>query len=326
MKLLFREVSLAKWESFVKLPVLLFLMLNIDSALAEPPNVQLRPVAPGWIAVDWSHPNDNADSITLEREDPAFTWTFTALNNTFVDMGLQPNHIYRYRVCAIYSQAPDCTQWLSAQTMATPPPDPPLGVPRFTSSSATSTSITVNWTSPKRYEFYQVRWNHNGSALDRQNKVSELFFIAGGLLEGPLTTYHFIVQGCDSGFLGSTCSKFSAPIEVTLAPPPLPPIPKLGVKTPNEFQIVLNWDLPLPEDGYWIRSVKLYRDDQPIYEVLLPREVNFAYVDNVQRNATHFYKLCFKNDTGEKCGGIVEARPMHTQRKLAPVLYLLLNK
>lgn len=236
MKLHFQRVSLSKWQSRIVFTAL-FLLLTASSAQAEPPHAQLRPLAPGWIAIDWEHPNDGASSITLERENPAFNWVFTALVNTFVDMGLEPSRVYRYRVCAMYAEL-DCTPWLAAQTLATPPPSSPPGVPSFTNFSAGTNSITVNWTSSASYSFHQVRWAENGHG-DGQNRVNGRSFTANGLRPG---TYHFIVQGCNRTLLGSSCSRFSAPIEVATrvpAPPPPPPTPAKGVI----YGVTLNDDL-----------------------------------------------------------------------------------
>lgn len=107
-------------------------------------------------------------------------------------------------------------------------------------------------------------------------------------------------------------------------PPALPPIPKFTVRSPNGVQIVINWDFPYQSSSN-ITSGKLYRDDQLIYEVPPSSGLGAVYVDNVKLNSTHFYKLCFKNATGETCGGIVKARPMQTSN-LTPVLHLLLTK
>ncbi len=46
----------------------LLVWLTASSAHAEKPQVRLRPIAPGAIAIDWEHSFDSADSITVERE------------------------------------------------------------------------------------------------------------------------------------------------------------------------------------------------------------------------------------------------------------------
>jgi hypothetical protein len=217
-----------------------FLLLAVSPARAEPPHAQLRPFAPGGIAIDWEHPNDGASGITLERENPAFTWTFVALVNSFNDLGLQASNTYRYRVCAIYGQTPDCTSWLAAQTLATAPPPANPGVPTFTSSSATANSITVNWNSSSSYSFHNIRWAENGHG-DGQQEVKGRTFTASSLRPGA---YHFIVQGCNTTLLGSSCGSYSAPLYVSTSvplPPPPPPVATLSKGV--IYTVTLNDDL-----------------------------------------------------------------------------------
>ncbi len=232
-----------KWQDATrwsrKVAVALLFWIVATSAYAEAPHAQLRPLAPGWIAIDWEHPDDGATSITLERQDPAFTWIFVALVNSFTDMGLQPSHVYQYRVCANYAQTSDCSSWLTAQTLATPPPFTPPSVPIFTSASASVNGITVTWSSSESYGFYQVRWARNGDH-DEQNRADGRSFTVNGLRPG---TYHFIVQGCHWGLLGSSCSRFSEPMEVaTWVPPPPPPAPVV-VKKGVIYAVTNNDDL-----------------------------------------------------------------------------------
>ena len=224
MKLPLQKFLSSKWQSGITFAVL-FLLLTVGSVLAEPPTVQLRPLAPGWIAIDWQHPLDNAVGVSLEREDPPYTWVSLGLNNTYIDMDLQPSHVYQYRACAYYGTTPDCSEWSTAQTLALAPPPPPGNpVPSFTSPSATPTSITVNWTSSASYDFYQIRYARNGQPDGQDPKHWRCCsYTANGLSPG---TYHFIVQGCNDAYFGlsTSCSNFSAPIEVaTSAPPPPPP-------------------------------------------------------------------------------------------------------
>lgn len=243
MKLLSRTFSSSKWRHRITLAAL-FLVLAVSSAQAEAPHVQLRPLAPGWIAIDWAHPDDGAGAITVEREAPAFTWVFNTLSNTFVNMGLEPSRVYRYRVCAVYGQKRDCTPWLAARTLDTPPPFSPPEVPSFTNYSATSNSITVNWTASASYSFYQVRWAKNGDPIE-QHRSNGKSFTVNGLRTG---NYHFIVQGCNRTLLGSSCSRFSAPIFAATYVPPPPPPPPPPVKG-------LIYGVNLNDDLLWYRHV-----------------------------------------------------------------------
>ena len=225
MKLPLQKFLSSKWQGGITL-VALFLLLTVGSVLAEAPTVQLRPLAPGWIAVDWQHPLDNAGGATLEIEYPPRR-EGVELNGTYTITHLQASTVYRFRVCAHYGTTPDCSEWLAAQTLASTEP-PPTGkpVPNFTSHSATPTSITVYWTpsASYSYDFYQIMYGRNGQPGGQDPKHWRCCsYTANGLSPG---TYHFIIQGCIDTYFGfdTSCSKFSAPFEVaTSAPPPPPP-------------------------------------------------------------------------------------------------------
>lgn len=192
--------------------VTLCLLVLAGASRAEAPHAQVRALAPGLIAIDWEHRDDGVSSITVEREDPPFTWVYSALVNSANDLGLQPSRIYRYRVCALYGQRADCTSWLSAQTLATPPKYVPPTVPHFTNSSTKPNSVTVSWESPPSYSFHQVRWAMVGQS-EKQNKVTGRSLTLDSLRPG---TYRFVVQGCNRRLFDSGCRKFSEPMFVVV--------------------------------------------------------------------------------------------------------------
>jgi hypothetical protein len=210
------------------------------TARAEAPYTQLRVFAPGGIAIDWEHPSDGATGITVERENPATSWAFVDLVSSFNDLGLSPSTNYRYRVCAIYAE-PDCTPWLAAQTQAAAAAPANPGAPVFTSSSASANhTITVNWSSSSSYSFHNIRWAADGHA-DGQQEVKGRSFTTGVLRPGG---YHFIVQGCNTTLLGSSCGKWSAPVFVsTRAPMPPPPPPVAVLAKGVIYGVTLNDDL-----------------------------------------------------------------------------------
>jgi hypothetical protein len=107
--------------------------------------------------------------------------------------------------------------WSAVAQIDLPPPEI-----WFTNSYHTQTSLTVEWASQISYDFYQIRGARNGDPDGQDPRhLSCCAWVESGLL--PNTTYHFIVQGCDSnGLGGTTCSQYSRPIEVTTSPVPLP--------------------------------------------------------------------------------------------------------
>lgn len=213
----------------------LFLIACI--ARAEAPHVQVRVLAPGWIAIDWEHPGDGAEAIIIERENPAKTWTMFDLTNSYTDIGLQANTVYRYRVSARYGERQDWTNWIAVRTLPAAGSMGSLPVPVFNSASSTPGSISIGWTSSVSYGFYQVRWAKEGDP-DEQHKINGNVYTLNGLQPGR---YHFIIQGCSKTLLGSSCSNFSAPLFVNVATTPQPP-PKAVVKGVI-YGLTLNNDL-----------------------------------------------------------------------------------
>lgn len=191
-------------------------------ATNEAPHVQLRPLAPGWIAIDWEHPDDGATLISVEREDPPYTWKFNALVNTFTDMGLEANRRYRYRVCAQYpGEEDECSEWLEATTLPEPAPYSPPGAPRFVNFSATIDSITVTWESDRTYSAHNIRWaEQNHAHSERRLAGPTRTFTIPGLK--PATTYHFLVRGYNRTILGISYGPFSPVLSVTTRVPPPP--------------------------------------------------------------------------------------------------------
>jgi len=202
-----------------------WLLLIACIGQAEAPHVQVRVLAPGWIAIDWEHPADGAEAIIIERESPAKTWSMFNLTNSYTDIGLQANTVYRYRVSARYGNRLDWTSWIAVRTMPAAGNNGPLPVPVFTSTSSTPGSINIQWTSSVPYGFYQVRWAKEGDP-DEQHKINGNVYTLNGLQPGR---YHFIIQGCNKTLLGSSCSNFSAPLFVNTTTTPPPP-PKVVVK------------------------------------------------------------------------------------------------
>ena len=204
---------------------------------AEPPHFQLRALAPGWVAVDWEHPADGADAIVIEREAPANTWMMADLTNSFTDVGLTANTVYKYRLAARYGASFEWTAWVPVKTM---PPAGAMGgldVPVFTSAVPSIDGITLTWTAINKYGSYQVRWAREGDP-DEQHKISGNTYTLNGLKPGR---YHFIIQGCNWTWLGASCSNYSAALFVNTVVV-LPPAPKAVVKGVI-YGVTLNDDL-----------------------------------------------------------------------------------
>jgi hypothetical protein len=108
--------------------------------------------------------------------------------------------------------------WQEFTTQAAPGPGTNLPAPQITGIRTLpltlhrKNGVEVSWTSPRNYDFFQVRWGYEGMpALDEfQEKTA-----GGGSGSFVCSTtrglwYHFSVQGCNSHWLtGSQCSAWS---------------------------------------------------------------------------------------------------------------------
>jgi hypothetical protein len=115
----------------------------------QPTNVTAFPNAPGMITVHWSHSGQGVYWFVLEQESPSTFWVAGPDTRVWSVTGLEPNHTYRYRICAVYDYNRICSDqgggWVSVTTFSpehhperpAPTPSPTEGgpqLPRFISS------------------------------------------------------------------------------------------------------------------------------------------------------------------------------------------------
>jgi hypothetical protein len=102
----------------------------------EQPIVVAYPNAPGWITLTWNHSGEGVYWFVVEQESPYTFWLPDRDKRIWTVMGLEPNHTYRYRVCAVYDLNRVCSDeggagWVSVTTFppeqhpVSPPPPPP---------------------------------------------------------------------------------------------------------------------------------------------------------------------------------------------------------
>lgn len=86
--------------------------------------------APGLITVTWNHSGDDVYWFVIEQEAPYTFWVADIGKRVWSVTGLDPNHTYRYRVCAVYDFDRACSEYASVTTMppAPAPVTPPAGV------------------------------------------------------------------------------------------------------------------------------------------------------------------------------------------------------
>jgi hypothetical protein len=124
--------------------------LVINMGQEQPINIVAFPNSPGMITLTWNHSGEDVYWFVVEQESPYTFWLPDAGKRIWSVLGLEPNHTYRYRVCAVYDFNRVCSDesgvgWVSVTTfspeqqpVAPPPPPPPTEcgpqLPRYVSS------------------------------------------------------------------------------------------------------------------------------------------------------------------------------------------------
>lgn len=192
---------------------------------AEKPLVELRVNAPGWITVYWEHTGNDVYQFRVQRETPAYTWIYQTHVGQHTDMGLTPDTEYRYRVCADYADEPECSEWLAARTMATPPPPvqanrtPPTVIAH--ESYHEPSRIKLWWRKNGDYDLVLVRWRNTCCSGEAQIEVHTPGAVGSRELVTPVAgQYVFVLKGCTRGLRGvANCGDWSASVEIATAPP-----------------------------------------------------------------------------------------------------------
>jgi hypothetical protein len=145
---------------------------------------------------------------------------------------LQPNTTYRYKWCGVHPGNPTdnivCEAPVSGTTLqhGSGGGGGDLPAPWITGNQTLPATvghkngIKISWGSSVVYGFFQARWAEKGTPASQWAQVTidssgnSGWFVFEGTQPG--VTYDFIVQGCDSGLLGSShCSLWSGVTEVT---------------------------------------------------------------------------------------------------------------
>jgi hypothetical protein len=98
----------------------------------QPFNIVAFPNAPGMITLTWNHSGEGVYWFVVEQESPYTYWLPDRDKRIWSVLGLEPNHTYRYRVCAVYDYNRVCSDesgigWVSVTTF--PPEQPPVPPP-----------------------------------------------------------------------------------------------------------------------------------------------------------------------------------------------------
>jgi hypothetical protein len=204
---------------------LLFLGSGAVAAAEEAPAVQVFVNSPGWVTVHWQHSGEDVHYFRVQREQPAYTWTFETSVGNHTDKGLQADTLYNYRVCADYADTTECSEWLSARTQ--PPEVPSAQVSRAPPTVTRHESfhepsrIRIWWKKNGNYERVLVRWRYKTSAAESQVDVDGPGWEGSYEVSTPLAgTYIFSLKGCTLNDFGAAkCGDWSAPVEFNTAAP-----------------------------------------------------------------------------------------------------------
>lgn len=209
---------------------------------AEPQIISAQTNAPRWITVRWTHTGKDVYRYDIQRQNPPYSDGSTVLVATvpvgqfdivngvgvYTDMGLQPDTLYKYSVCAVYASATECSQWVAERTM--PPEAPPaqlsLAPPTVTGGESfhEPSRIRISWKKNGNYNLVLVRWWHKATDPRgaQQVDVESRAFEGSRDVATPVPgTYVFLLKGCNRGLSDkANCGEWSAPVEIAFAPPP----------------------------------------------------------------------------------------------------------
>jgi hypothetical protein len=298
--------QLFRFAFFFGFALLAFGYAQASAYAQEAPSVSVQANAPGWVTIIWEHSGKGANHYLIQRQDPTAMWTSEANVGSHTDKGLKASTTYNYRVCAVDSAGnPTCSPWIKVTTMPPESSGSGYSIPIITRQDVAPDRISIAWTSTTRYSSFNVRW-FKKSDPSRAGQVNmKGRGTAGEYVIGPLQTgltYVILVQGCNSGILSSSCSKWGGFEATTSLPPPPPPTaPTLTASAASGRQITLTWGI---NEAERITRTVVERDGRLLSE--RAAAIN-RLDDTVRPNTEYTYRVCLKNQTGTACSNTVTA-------------------
>lgn len=201
-------------------------------------------------------------------------------------------------------------------TTSAPPADQPKPTflpPVITSHQVHKGGIKISWNSPRKYDFFQVRWAEKGFnevQVEINSSGSDGYFVAEPTSSG--VTYTFRVEGCAKnlvGILESNCSDWSDIAEITVLPgmgvAPIP-VANLTAAAVSAHHIRLDWQNP----GVYTRiEVHRYRSGAAKPEQLFRFDHTRLHLDdiNLLPGTAYSYRVLAFNRGGDSAEAAVEA-------------------
>jgi hypothetical protein len=268
----------------------------------ELPSFTVRGLAPGTIAVDYSHSGtDGTLWYTIERKDGERRAVMFSPNGQFLDSFLEPNTVYEYRVCVVYEdeEEPLCPEvWVAGRTMPAPGRPANYDPPTITNIEVAEDAIKVTWGPTGDYTKILARIDDelgNHSQLDLPNRPNGSHTFEG-LRAGA--RYRVILKGCSLS-LNNGCGPWSPDVFVTTSAPyqepPPPGKPRLTVGARfTEAGVPLRFSVVLAQPNHSDHFI-VYRDGREVTKVYARANASGragTHTDPVQTR--HSYHVCFE--------------------------------
>ena len=152
--------------------------------------------SPGMIVLRWEHSFEDVSGFVVLRQEPPYSdddiYLVLSVNSPtdqFADSNLEPSTTYNHRVCAVYEDGWECSDWVPTTTRpsesqgpgstqpSTPPP-PPLSTPVLTARATGTRNILLEWD-----------YDH-ADRLTSMALYRDQVFIFDGAIPGNFTSTH----------------------------------------------------------------------------------------------------------------------------------------
>src|SRR5262249_49016845 len=159
------------------------------------------------------HSGRNAAYYVIERQEPpAKSWSSWNHADRILDTGLYANTTYHYHVCAVDpANNSTCSPWVAVTTMPPASSGSSYSIPIVARQELAPDHVSISWSSTTRYSSFNVRWFVKGAPANQAGQVNRPGGTSGSYVVGPLRpgqTYVILVEGCNWGPLGSSCSQW----------------------------------------------------------------------------------------------------------------------
>ncbi|MGO9230350.1 MAG: SBBP repeat-containing protein, partial [Bryobacteraceae bacterium] len=247
----------------------------------------------GSVALSWTAPS-GATSYSVYRGTSAGGESTTAIATgitatAYSDTGLTNGTTYYYKVAAVNSGG---TSALSAETSATPEPSAP-SAPTGLTATASSGSVTLNWTAPSGATSYNV---YRGTSAGGESTTALATGITSASYSDSSVTSGTIYYYKVAAVNGSGTSALSA--ETSATPQPSAPSAPTGLTaTAGNSTVVLSWNASSGATSY-----NVYRGTTTGGEsmtAIVTSITSVSYSDTGLTNGTkYYYKVAAVNSGG----------------------------